>query len=352
MEKKKTPLHLPVGLQVAFGALFIVLTYIVNRFLHDNTDFTHSLAVGGSQIAAFYGYCYLIRISFDRGRRRYAGKIALLFSLVLPLAAPVLVYVLFPLLGIELQYANAEFDIKEFSAKVLIGLKTVWIGAGLYYVFCRKEMMGKRVIALEHQTALREKELVETKNDQLLNAGQSHYAKHVMTDVATRAALAGDTYTADQVTHIGKTFDYIAGVVQQRVPLVDIHRALSYFDQVVTSIRLRRGNDERIIRITAEGEPTMQTIGPLTLTTILENSDTHGLVDLTHPINVSFVFNRGMMAFSCANAKRIGGKKVESTGKGLELVKQELALLDRHDVKLEIREEEHKYTVCLTIIYN
>lgn len=299
-----------------------------------------------------YGYCYLIRMSFNPGLRRYAAIMALLFSLVLPLAAPVLVYVVFPWAGIELQYAHAEFDIKEFSAKVLLALKTVWMGAGFYYLFYRKEMIKGRVSLLEQETDQREKEMIALKNDLLLNAGQSHYARHVMADIATRAALAGDSYTHQQVTHIGKTFDYIANVVSQRIPVVTIHQALAYFDQVVASIRLRRGEDERVIEVTTVGEPTMQIIGPLTLTTILENSDTHGWVDPQHPIRVRFCFERGKMVFSCTNAKHKGVVKAESSGKGLDLVKQELALLERHDVKLDIAEDDKMYTVCLTIIYH
>lgn len=351
MERNRTFLRLSVGWQLAMGALFIALTYIVNPFLHGNSSISHSLAVGGSQIAALYGYCYLIRISFDRGSRRYVGKAALLFTLVLPLAAPVLVYLIFPWIGIELQYSQAEFDIKEFAAKVLLALKTVWIGAGFYYVFYRKEMMTRRVNELEQATAKKEKELAELKADLVLNAGQSHYARYVMNDVVARAAKAGDTYTVEQVTHIGKTFDYIADIVHQSIPIATIYPAMAYFNQVVASIRLRHDN-KPVIRITTEGEPTMQTIGPLTLTTILENSDTHGLVDPEHPIEVHFFFSRGKMVFSCTNTKRKEGSNLKSSGKGLALVRQELALLDRHDVKLDIQEDEDTYTVCLTIIYH
>src|SRR5690606_32477596 len=122
------------------------------------------------------------------------------------------------------------------------------------------------------------------KNNLLLNAGQSHYAKYVMNDVVTRAAKAGDHYTAAQVAHIAKTFDYVAEATQQGEPIVSLHRALVYFNEVVNAIRLRNGADDRVVVVQMEGEPTMQVIGALTLTTLLENSDTHGWVDAEHPI--------------------------------------------------------------------
>jgi len=351
MERKKTFLRLSAGWQFVWGFLFIVLTYIVNLFMHGNTNFSHSLAVGSCQIGMFYGYCYFIRMSFDRGRRRFAGIIILLFSLVLPLTAPILVYTIFPLLGVKLQNPNLAFNPMEFSAKVLMALKTVWLGAVLYYVFYRKEVMGRRVTELEYETSRREKELVEMKNDLLMNAGQSHYARHVMTDVVARAVATGDTYTAEQVTHIGKTFDYVADIVHQQIPVAPIQKALTYFNQVVASIRLRRGG-KQVIHLTMEGEPTMQTIGPLTLTTILENSDTHGWVDLEHPIHVHFLFSRGKLEFTCINSKPRMGSKVKSSGKGLSLVKQELALLNRHHTTLDVQENEETYTTYLTINYH
>src|SRR5690606_35741030 len=120
-------------------------------------------------------------------------------------------------------------------------------------------------------------------------------------------------------------------------PVVAVQHALTYFNEVVDAIRLRRGNDDRMVVVRTAGEPTMQVIGALTLTTLLENSDTHGYVGVDHPITVRFVFARGRMEFTCSNAKNRTSGNVNSTGEGLNLVTQELALLDRHDVRFSVQ---------------
>src|SRR5690606_12091183 len=136
---------------------------------------------------------------------------------------------------------------------------TVILVTMVYALYYGKLLSDRRKHELKLVATNREKELLETKNNLLLNAGQSHYAKHVMNDVVARAESAGDSYTAAQVAHIGKTFDYVADVIQDGKPVVSIHRALRYFYEVVDSIRLRHG-DGRVVSVQVEGEPTMQVI--------------------------------------------------------------------------------------------
>ncbi len=350
-ETQKSAASIPMRLQACGVALFVLLTYAVNYYLHGNTDFRQSLAVGGSQVALFYAYCYLIRLSFQPGNRRYIAICILVLTLVVPLAVPLLVFGVYPLLGVSLQPAGAVTDWREFFAKTLIALKTVWIAAWLYYVFYRKEITQLRVNSLEREKSLRDKERAELKSELLLHASQSHYAKHVLANLVAHAVSKGDRYTAEQVAHIGKTFDYVAEAAQQDMPIVSIHRALAYFRQVADAIRLRRDEGEGTVIIEMQGDPTMQLIGPLTLTTLLENSDTHGWVDVAHPIRASFVFSRGRLEFRCTNAKRTKRSTRSTSGQGLSFVHQELTMLARHQVSLDIYEDEATYTVCLTIIY-
>lgn len=348
----KRVLDIPIWGLVIGAFIYIGGTYLKNLLEYGKANVLATMVIGGGVVLICLLMAYAVRLCFHRVYRRKG--IATLMAVVggFPLVALALVYGLLPLFGVELQKEGVPFSWGQFMAKTFNAFFSVTLITAGYTFFYGRLLSERRGHELEQVATNRAKEWVEVQNQQLLNAAQSHYVRYVMNDVVARAAIAGDDYTAAQVSHIGRTFNYVADVTQQGTPVVFIHLALDYFDEVVASIRRRHGDDGRAVAVQVEGEPTMQVIGALTLTTLLENSDTHGWVDASHPIMVRFVFSRGRLQFTCTNAKYPYPRRVESTGKGLGLVAGELALLDRHDVEFDVHENEEFYTVSLIINYS
>ncbi|MFB2117846.1 hypothetical protein [Parapedobacter sp. 2B3] len=337
--------------QVFASVLFIALTFAANFYLHRNTQVMAAVVVGGCQIGACYGYCYLIRRWFDQQKSRRAFRGILLLSVLLPLSAPLLIYQVFPVLGVKLWKEGAAFQWGELAVNVFLALKTVWIVAAIYFYFYRERMSQRKVYALRQQAAEKEIEQQQAKINRLLSMMQSHYIRRVLMGIVGRAESAGEPYIAAQAIHIRKTIDYVAEAIRDHAAVISIQQALAYFEEVAVSVRLRNGGDKALVHVHYDGIPTMQVIGALTLPTLLENGDTHGWVNLDHPIRVAFVFREGYLRFTCTNAKDPEGKQVASTGQGHALVREELALLSRHEVDLTVAEDAETYEVCLTITY-
>ncbi|WP_449047074.1 hypothetical protein [Parapedobacter sp.] len=348
----KTLLDIPIWVLGLAALIYIGGTYFKNLLDYGEVDFLAIFYVSLGIMLVCLLTAAATRLCFH-ARHRWKGIVVLLGTVGgFPMLALAVADVVLPLFGIELQKEHVPFNWAEFMAKTFDAFFTVIMVTAVYALYYGKLLSDRRKHELKQAATNSEMELLEVKNNQLLNAGQSHYVKRVMTDVVARAVSAGDSYTEAQVTHIAKTFDYVAEATQDGEPIVSIHRALAYFNEVVNAIRLRNGADDRVVVVQMEGEPTMQEIGALTLTTLLENSDTHGWVDAEHPIRVGFVFERGTMQFTCTNAKNPYPRQVKSTGKGLGLVAQELALLHRHEVKLDVHESEENYIVSLNIAYS
>lgn len=347
----KTIVDVPIGFVLVASCTFLFGTYLKNVLKYGTANILAVLVIGSCILVACLGSAMLVRAMYHRYNRSKVALAVVGVIVILVLVAFVLVEFIFPFAGFQLRKDHVPFHWGEFMSKTFNALFTIamaTIGYGFYLGKIRKE---KTLHDLEKAAIINEKLLAESKTDVLLHASQSHYAKHVLADLVAHAVSRGDEYTAEQVAHIGKTFDYVAEAAQQDMPIVPIHRALTYFRQAADSIRLRRGEGEGTVVIKMRGDPTMQLIGPLTLTTLLENSDTHGRVDVAHPIRASFVFSRGRLEFRCTNAKRTKMSTRPTSGRGLSFVNQELTMLARHQVSLDIYEDEATYTVCLTIIY-
>lgn len=347
----KTILDIPVGFVFLASLIYLSGTYIKNTLRYGSANMVMVLIIGGSIILACLGSAVIVRAVYRSQNHLRAGVIVALALLLMVFVAWLLVEVKLPLLGLPVRKSHIPFNWSEFLSKTMNALFTITM-ATLAYAFYLFKTTGDRVRhELEREAMIRKKDLANARSNLLLYALQSHYTKYVMSDIVAHTVAKGDQYTADQVVHISKTFHYVAEVAQKDSPIVSIHLALAYFHQVVDSIRMRRGGDSRIIRIRIDGEPSMQEIGALTLTTLLENSDTHGWVDACNPIDVYFSFQRGHLFFRCHNNKHPLSRKRETSGQGLDLVKQELAFLVRDQVELEIDEGETSYTVSLTINY-
>lgn len=347
----KTILDIPVGFVFLATLIYLAATYIKNTLRYGSANLVTVLIIGGCIILACLGSAAIVRALYRSQNHFRAGIIAVLALLLLVFAAWLIVEVKLPILGVSLRKPHIPFNWSEFLSKTINALFTISM-ATLAYAFYLFKITGDRVRhELEREAMIREKDLANARTNTLLYAMQSHYTKYVMSDIVAHTVMNNDKYAAEQIVHISKTFEYVADIAQGDSPVVSIHRALAYFYQVVDSIRLRRGGDSRIIRIRIDGEPSMQEIGALTLTTLLENSDTHGCVDADNPIDVYFSFQRGSLFFRCHNNKHPLSSRRETTGQGLDLVKQELAFLTRHQVLLEIDDNDTSYTVSLTIYY-
>lgn len=347
----KTILDVPIGFVLVASCTFLLGTYLKNVLKYGRADILAVVVVGGCILLACLFMAMLVRMAY-RSYTRKTLVLTVAFFVALVFMAYVLVETILPFFGLQLRKEHVPFSWKEFLSKLFNALFTIvmaGIGYGFYF---GKTISDARRNELEKARIFKDKLFSDTRTLLLLHVSQSHYAKHVMSDLVAHCVSVGDRYMAEQVAHIGKTFDYVASVAQQHMPIVSIHRALDYFHQVADAIRRRRAKGDGTVIVEMLGQPTMQVIGPLTLTTLLENSDTHGLVDTTHPIRASFAFSRGRMEFRCSNAKHGQGRTRPTSGQGLSLVEHELSLLARHEVSLDIDEDEETYTICLTINYH
>ncbi|WP_018480004.1 sensor histidine kinase [Pontibacter roseus] len=132
---------------------------------------------------------------------------------------------------------------------------------------------------------------------------------------------------------------------QERVPL---SKEADYLQDVVELQKIGlKGN--AYIRYSCAGNMAKNHIAPLLLISFVENAFKHGIcTDPAHPIDIRLQVEGGTLLFRVYNRKN-RDQKDRTGGIGLANVRRRLELLypDRYD--LGISEDEHTYTVNLTL---
>ncbi|MBL0684229.1 sensor histidine kinase [Aquimarina mytili] len=134
---------------------------------------------------------------------------------------------------------------------------------------------------------------------------------------------------------------------QEIVPLI---KETEYIKNYVALQRLRLSNSEDV-RLSIKGEYEKKKIYPLLLISFIENAfkygtDFKGVTDIEIKIRV----NQNKLTFNVNNIIGVYRKNIDSSGVGLTNIKNRLELLYPDLHTLEIKEENDRYIVDLTLI--
>ncbi|WP_271770373.1 sensor histidine kinase [Aquimarina algiphila] len=134
---------------------------------------------------------------------------------------------------------------------------------------------------------------------------------------------------------------------QEIVPLI---KEIEYIKNYVSLQRLRLSNSEDV-KLSIRGEYEKKNIYPLLLISFIENAfkygtDFKGVTDIL--IKIEVIENR--LTFNVSNIIGVYRKNIDNSGVGLTNIKNRLELLYPDLHTLDIREENNRYIVDLTLI--
>ncbi|SKB62893.1 hypothetical protein SAMN05660226_02343 [Parapedobacter luteus] len=346
----KRVMDIPVWMLITAAMAYCLAGHLTNWARFGKGGGWAWLAINASICGACLLFAQVARWCIHPESRRKGVVWAIALTAGFPLLGLAAVYLVLPAVGLRLHKPHVPFRWDEFLGKTISAYTTVFMGTLIYSFFYMLLLKSRRTHEMERAAALHEKAIATVKANQVLHSAQSHFIRHLLHDILGRAEKLNDAYIPEQINYIARTWDFIAEAMDKPIPLVHASRALKQLEEMAQSIK-RRYNDRPVIQLRKSGEPREHIIAPLVLSTLLENADTHGWVDAAHPILADIAFTPGRLVFTCTNWKRPHATDKPTTGRGLQLVRQSLLLLDGCHHTLERDENEQQYTIRLTINY-
>ncbi len=346
----KRVMDIPIWMLFTVALAYCVASHLTNWTRFGKGNGWAWLAINGCICGACLLFAGVARWCIHPESRRKGVLWAIALTAGFPLLSLAVVYILLPAMGLRLHKPHVPFRWDEFIGKTTSAYTTVFMFTLIYSFFYVLLLKSRRTREMERAAALHEKAIITVKANQVLHSTQSHFIRHALHDILGRAEKLDDTYIPAQINYIAQTWNYIAEAMDKPIPVVHASRALKQLEEMAASIK-RRNHDLPVIQLRQSGEPGEHIIAPLVLNTLLENADTHGWVDADHPILVDIAFTPGRLDFTCTNWKRPHATDKPTTGRGLQLVQQGLLLLDDCRHTLERDENQHQYTIRLTINY-
>ena len=339
-----------IWLQVLFIVAFVLLTYAYNVLAGGDRNFVHSLAASGCLVGLFYGYCYLIRLSFVAHKSRWSVPLLILFTAGLPLIVYVLVYFFLPAVGVVLYKPHIPFRLGEFLGKAIKALIIPWVAAALYAMFYRKQQSLRRNEELQIQNMQKQQQVVALKIKQRESVLQSHHFKNCLNSITARADDLKDDYIPSLIPHLSRVLGYALEDGDTPDSTVAIERELESLHWLIDSLRLRLKSADVVV-IRQKGEPQGHPIPRLTLATLFENVTKHGTVSREKPATITIEFDADRFRFTCVNFVKPRAADAHPKGQGLMLLQVFLAQMKRVEWTLEHYTEADTFTICLTINY-
>lgn len=211
--------------------------------------------------------------------------------------------------------------------------------ATVLYIKSKKNAKLKELeIARRHHKEL---EAAENKIAFLTSQINPHFLYNVLTHIKSGIIeLQPDkALTVDQLAELMR-YNLSAGMSRSgKVLLKKEIAALQMY------IELEKSRFEQCyITLNIEGEDHWHKLPPGSLLTLLENAFKHGVhSEINHPIQAHLTLHEEVIEFTCINKIVRNKYKYESTGLGLQNLKQRLELLFPERYTLEYGEEDNQY---------
>lgn len=191
--------------------------------------------------------------------------------------------------------------------------------------------------------------------DQLRTQINPHFLFNALNTVYALALAENAEKTADSIDKISDMMRFMLRDNQEA--FIPLHKDLNYVNNYVEIQRMRLGSHPAIdlqSNLPDHTDPTL-TIAPMLFIPFVENAFKHGISLQAHTyIHLHIVAEGGKLTFSCSNSTHdriwLNDPEQHNHGIGLQNVKERLKLLypDRH--LLSITENDHSYTVELTLL--
>jgi two-component system, LytTR family, sensor kinase len=203
-----------------------------------------------------------------------------------------------------------------------------------------------RTVWLQKQQLATEQKLTKTRISFLKAQINPHFLYNTLNFFYSEAA-ATNPNVARSILLLSDIMRYtVSSSSEEKVSLA---KETEMIEKYLEIQRIRFG-DNLHAKLHIEGFLAFRLIPPLILLTFVENAFKYGkLNDPDNPLEIRLSVNSNGLDFFCSNLKNTNFKDRESTGVGIENIKQRLEIIYHSDFHLAIENKVDFYTVSLNI---
>jgi two-component system LytT family sensor kinase len=175
-----------------------------------------------------------------------------------------------------------------------------------------------------------------------------HFLFNALNNIYSLAVTENSKKTGGSILKLSELIRYMLYEKEDNESKVSLQKEIHYINNYLDLEKLRHPGDIHV-NFYIEGEADEKRIAPLLLFPIIENAFKHGiLTEKNKPVNISLNISEHSMKFSISNFKNVY-QKPEVGGIGLQNVKKRLDLIYGPNYKLDIHEDEQRFTTDLQL---
>ena len=177
-----------------------------------------------------------------------------------------------------------------------------------------------------------------------------HFLFNTLNNLFSMAQEKGNEDLADGISKLSGMMRYM--IYDSNAESVPLSKEIAYLEDCITLNKLRYADDEVKVGFDFPAQHGGTVIAPMLFIPFVENAFKHGVaIGRTSAIDIAIVLSDKKLNFSCGNTIYNEIKKMadEKSGIGLENVKRRLDLLYPGKHRLQINENDGKFTVNLEI---